>query len=126
ASGMVDAGHLGLSENAMIARPGLSITLRDILDRVGLVSPHRRTWLTRRLFFNHWQRMFAALADWSAVSNLSRSNEILVRDRPERFFHFCRVCGEDTPHEGLDEFGAGWYAQICCCRYCGGQCIRGW
>jgi hypothetical protein len=49
-----------------------------------------------------------------------------LHDRPERFRRFCRDCGEDTPHEGFDEFGAGWYAQICRCRYCGEQGMKVW
>ena len=110
----------------MIARSGLSITLRDILDRFGLVLPHRRIGFTRGILPNFWQRTFTALGGWAAVSNLSGGNEILLRDPPERFSHFCRDCGEATPHEGFDEFGAGWYAQICRCRYCGGQGLKVW
>jgi hypothetical protein len=49
-----------------------------------------------------------------------------LRDRPERFRRFCRDCGEDTPHDGFDEFGVGWYAQICRCRYCRGEGTRVW
>ena len=49
-----------------------------------------------------------------------------VHDRPERFRRFCRDCGEDIPHDGFDEFGAGWYAQICRCRYCGEQGMKVW
>src|SRR6516164_2401890 len=104
----------------------ISFTLRNIFDRVGLTSPHQRTGLPSAIRFNRWQRMLAALGDWSAFLNLAWRSEVLLRDRPERFRRFCRDCGEDTPHDGFDEFGVGWYAQICRCRYCGGEGMRVW
>ena len=110
----------------MIARSALPFTLRNILDRAGLASTQQRIGLARRVRLNRWQRIIAALGDWSAVSNLAWRSEILLRERPERFRRFCRDCGADTPHEGFDEFGAGWYAQICRCRYCGKQGMRVW
>jgi hypothetical protein len=97
----------------MIARSALSITFHDILERVGLALPHRRTSIPRGILRDRWRRIFAGF-------------EILSRDRPERFLHFCQSCGEDTPHEGFDELGPGWYAQICRCRHCGGQGMRVW
>ena len=103
----------------------ISFTLRNIFDRVGLISPHQRTGLPSGIRFNRWQRMLAALGDWSAFLNLAWRGEVLLRDRRERFLHFCRDCGEDTLHDGFDEFGVGWYAQICRCRYCGGEGMRG-
>jgi hypothetical protein len=31
---------------------------------------------------------------------------MLLHDRPERFLTFCCDCGEETPHDGFDEFGS--------------------
>jgi hypothetical protein len=110
----------------MVALATISVTLRNIFDRAGLTSPHQRTGLPSGIRFNRWQRMLVALGDWSAFLNLAWRSEVLLRDRRERFLHFCRDCGDDTPHDGLDEFGVGWYAQICRCRYCGGEGMRVW
>jgi len=111
----------------MVARSPLSFTLGNILDQVGLISPAQRTRLTRGIRLNRWQRLFAVLGYWWwADSNVAWRNEIPLHDRPERFLHFCRECGEETPHEGFDEYGAGWYAQICRCRHCGEQGMRVW
>ena len=110
----------------MIARSALPFTLRNILNRAGLASTQQRIGLARRVRLNRWQRIIAALGDWSAVSNLAWRSEILLHDRPERFHCFCRDCREVTPHEGFDEFGAGWYVQICRCRCCGEQGMKVW
>lgn len=110
----------------MIARSALPFTLRNILDRVYLASTQQRIDLTRAVLLSRWQRVIAALGDWSAATNLAWRREILLRDRPERFLRFCRDCGEDTPHDGFDEFGAGWYAQISRCRCCGEQGMKVW
>jgi hypothetical protein len=111
----------------MVALSPLVFTLRNILDQIGLTSPTRRNRVTRGTRLNHWQSMFAALEYWWwADANVAWRNEILLRDRPERFLTFCRDCGEETPHEGFDEFGAGWYAQICHCRHCGQRGINVW
>jgi hypothetical protein len=105
----------------MIARSALPFTLRSIIDRVGLAPATRRGGRGR-----HWQRMIAALEDWWTTSYLAWHSEILSGVQSERFHRFCRGCGEDTPHEGSDEFGVGWYAQIYRCQYCGGQGMRIW
>jgi hypothetical protein len=110
----------------MVALSALSITFRDLLDRVRPALPHRRIWIFREILFKCWQRTLVVFGDWSAFSKLSWRSELLSRDQPERFVHFCRFCAGDTPHEGFDELGAGWYAQICRCRYCGGQGMRVW
>ena len=92
----------------MVARSPLSFTLGNILDQVGLISPAQRTRLTRGIRLNRWQRLFAVLGYWCwADSNVAWRNEIPLHDRPERFLHFCRDCGEETRHEGFDEFGSG-------------------
>ena len=101
-------------------------TLRNVLDRVGLASPQKRSGFIRRLSISRWQRIVAAIADWSAGVSLAGPSETLLRDPPERFRRFCRECVEETLLEGFDEFGAGWYAQICRCRYCGEKTIRVW
>jgi hypothetical protein len=110
----------------MIAHPAPSFTLRNILDRLGLTSLQQRVGGYGGPRFNCWQRTFSALGDWSSVSTLASRSETLLRDRPERFWRFCRDCQEDAPHEGSDEFGVGWYAQICRCRECGLEGIRVW
>src|SRR5262249_14372247 len=48
-------------------------------------------------------------------------SEIPAGDYAERLRRFCRDCGENTPHEGSDEFGGGWYAEIYRWQYCGGK-----
>jgi len=53
-------------------------TLRNVLDRVGLASPQKRSGFIRRLSISRWQRIVAALADWYAQ---------ICR---------CRYCGEQT------------------------------
>jgi len=110
----------------MIARSAPPFTLRNILDRVGLASMQQGLCRERGIRLNLWQRIFAALGDWSSVSAVSWRNEILLRDRPERFRRFCLDCREDTAHEGSDELGAGWYAQICRCRQCGREGMTVW
>jgi hypothetical protein len=108
----------------MIARAALPFTLRQILDRVGLALIQRRSGLIGGIHRLH--SLFATLGDCPSGSDLARRSATLSGDRPERFRRFCRDCGEDTAHEGFDEFGAGWYAQICRCRRCGRQGMRVW
>src|SRR6516165_10481808 len=110
----------------MIARSAPPFTLRNILDRVGLASMQRGFCRDGGIRLNLWQRMFAAPGDWSSVSVVSWRSEILLRDRPERFRRFCLDCSEDTAHEGSDELGAGWYAQIYRCRQCGREGMTVW
>lgn len=110
----------------MIARAALPFTLRHFLDRVGPASMRQRSGPIGWLRLNRLQGLFAALGDWSSGSDLARRIATLSGDQPGRFRRFCRDCGEDTAHEGFDEFGAGWYAQICRCRHCGRQRLRVW
>jgi hypothetical protein len=92
----------------MIARAALPFTLRHFLDRVGLGSMRERSGPTGWLRLNRLQGLFAALGDWSSGSDLARRIATLSGD------------------QGIDEFGAGWYAQICRCRHCGRQGMRVW
>jgi hypothetical protein len=69
---------------------------------------------------------FAALGVWSLVSDLAGRSAVRQRDRRERFHRFCPECREDTAHEGFDELGVGWYAQISHCQRCGRQGMRVW
>ena len=110
----------------MIARSARPFTLRHILDRVGLPSMPQRSGPVSGIRLNRLQAWLAALGDWSSASELAWRRQTFPGDRPERFRRFCRDCGEDTPHEGFDEFGAGWYAQICSCRHCGRQGMTVW
>jgi hypothetical protein len=110
----------------MIARQAASFTLRSIVDRFSISSPRQRVAGYGKPRLSRWQCMLAALGDWSSVSALALPSETLLRDRPERFWRFCRDCRADTPHEGSDEFGVGWYAQICRCRQCGLEGMRVW
>ena len=110
----------------MIARATLPFTLRHILDRVGLASMQQRSGPVGALRLNRLQAFFAALGGWSSGSDLARRGATLSDHRPERFRRFCRDCGEDTAHEGFDECGAGWYAQICRCRPCGRRGMKVW
>jgi hypothetical protein len=110
----------------MIARATLPFTLRHFLDRVGLASMRQRSGAVGGVRLNRLQVLFAALGDWLSGSDLARRGATLFGSGPERFRRFCLDCGEDTAHEGFDEFGAGWYAQICRCRRCGRQGMKVW
>jgi hypothetical protein len=132
----------------MIARSALPLTLRNILDHLG----HSATgpWLHHcvRLLLgsneprpaarlqpagrgggirlSRWQRTVAAFGDWSSASQLAWRGESPSDDRTDRIRRFCQDCRNDTTHEGFDEFGPGWYAQICRCRSCGQERIQIW
>ena len=132
----------------MIARSALPFSARNILDRIRqpFIGAGRRHY-ARLLFsrgepplaltvrrgdrdvgsgLSQWQRAFAAFGDWSSVLELACRSETRPRDRTDRFRQYCRDCGEDTAHEEFDEFGPGWYAQICRCRRCGREGMRIW
>jgi hypothetical protein len=110
----------------MIARPAVPFTLRNILDRVGLASMLPRAGRRGASRSNRWERMFAAYGDWSSLLDRAWCSEPPSQYRTERFRRFCPDCEEDTAHEQLDEFGPGWYAQICRCRRCGREGMRIW
>ena len=110
----------------MIARSAPSFSLRNILDRVGFSPPRQLGSRGRGIHLRLWQRIFAAIGAWSSLSALAWRSEILLREQPEKFRHFCLECRENTPHEGFDELGAGWYAQISRCECCGRQGMRVW
>src|SRR4029077_9450822 len=106
-------------EDTMIARSVLPFTVRSFLDRSGLAA-------VLGYSLGRWKRRCSALGDWSSVSDHAGRGEILLRDPPERFRRFCPDCGEDTAHEGFDELGHGWYAQMCRCRRCERQGTKVW
>src|SRR5438094_1820680 len=110
----------------MIARSVLPLTLRSLLDRGVVSAMLRRICREAGFRLSHWTRRFASLGDWPSVSNHVGRSEILLCDPPERFRRYCRDCGEDSPHEGFDELGPGWYAQISRCRHCGRQNMKVW
>ena len=110
----------------MIARSALPFPFRNMLNRVGLATLRQRIGFSRGLRPTRRLRIVAALGQWSKISIFEWHSEILLRSQPERFRRFCSDCGRDTPHQGSDEFGAGWYAQICRCRHCGKQGMRVW
>ena len=110
----------------MIAPSAPSFTFRNILDRVGLVSMRLGFYRDAGTRLNLWQRVFAALGDWSSPSVLAWRSEILLLDRPKRSRRFCRDCAENTAHEDTDELGSGWYAEICRCRQCGRENMTVW
>jgi hypothetical protein len=127
----------------MIARSALPLSARDILDRVC----HRMTGLWQRhdarlreMVFStpsragleggsgssRWQRIFEAYGDWSSLVDHACRGGTLSRDQTKPFRRFCHACEENTVHEECDEFGPGWYAQMCRCRRCGHQAMRIW
>jgi len=132
----------------MLARSARPLTVRNVLDHLGhsatgpwlhhcvrlLLGSDERGLVARLRFAgraggiptSRWQRAVAAFGDWSSVSQLTCRSETPSGDRTDRFRRFCQDCGEDTAHEGFDEFGLGWYAQICRCRSCGQERIRVW
>jgi hypothetical protein len=110
----------------MIALSVLPLTLRSLLDRGGLAAALRRIGRDGGIRFSHWKRRLVMVGDWSSTSNHARRSEIILHDPPERFRRFCRDCAENTAHEGFDELGPGWYAQICRCRLCGQQEMKVW
>jgi hypothetical protein len=110
----------------MIAHLAPTFTLRSILNRVGVASMQPAFYREGGSRGNLWQRVFTALGDWSSLSVLAWRGEILLLDQPERSRRFCRDCAENTAHEGSDELGAGWYAQICRCRQCGRENMTVW
>ena len=110
----------------MIVRLAPTYTLRNILDRDGLVSMQLALYREAGTPLKLWQRVFAALGDWSLLSALAWRSEILLLNRPEQSRRFCRDCAENTAHEDSDELGSGWYAQICRCRQCGRENMTVW
>ena len=110
----------------MIARSAFPLSLRNVFDRGALFSMLERIGRDGAQWLSDWKLRLAALGDWSSVMDLAERRGILLRDRAERFRGFCRECEEDTVHEGFDELGPGWYAQVCRCRLCGRQNMKVW
>ena len=110
----------------MIAPYIQPFTLRSLLDRARVAPTLQGRGRRKGTRLPRWQQMFVAFEDWLSASNLAWRGEILLSDQRERFHHFCRDCGGDTPHEGFDELGIGWYGQICRWRRCGRQGMTVW
>jgi len=132
----------------MIARSALHFSVRSTLDRVSqsgiwarlhhyallflgghrlpLASTPRHAGRDSRNGSSRWQRMISAYGDGASALDFACRSEGRSRDRVERFRSFCWDCEEETAHEGFDEFGPGWYAQICRCRRCGREGMKIW
>ena len=110
----------------MIVYSGQPFTFRDLCDRFGLISIQRRVGRYCRPRLNRWLHTFDALGVWSLASDLAGRSAVHLCDPPERFRRFCPDCKEDTAHEGFDELGVGWYAQISHCQRCGRQGMKVW
>ena len=67
----------------MIAPSAPTFTLRNILDRVGLVSMQLAFYRKAGTRLNLWRRVFAALGDWSSLLVPAWPSEILYL-RPTR------------------------------------------
>ena len=104
----------------------LAFSFRSVLGRVGLAPTHQRGGRSSGLHLRRWQGLIAGLEARWTTSYLAWRSEIPSEVYTERVPRFCRDCDDDTPHEGFDELGIGWYAQIYRCRYCGGQSMRVW
>jgi len=110
----------------MFVRSDQPFSLRDLFDRFGLIPIQRRVGRYCQPRLNCRWHTFKALGVWSLVSDIAGRSAVLLRDRPERFRRFCADCRADTAHEGFDELGVGWYAQISHCQQCGRQRMRVW
>jgi hypothetical protein len=107
----------------MIVRSGQPFTLHDLF-RFSLTTIQRRVSRYCRPRLNRGRRALTPRGVWSLVSDLASRSAVLLHDRSEPFCRFCPSCGEDTAHEGFDELGVGWYAQISRCQRCGRQGMR--
>jgi hypothetical protein len=110
----------------MIARSALPFSLRNFLDSAAFVPMLRRIGRDGALWLSDWKSRLAAFEGWASATDLAARRDALRHDRTERFRRFCQACEAETPHEGFDELGAGWYAQICRCRLCGRHGMRVW
>src|SRR5580704_15419598 len=101
AAGTPDAWRRGplACEAAMI----LAWSVRGVLDRLPQLQ---RNW--RRWFDLVWE------------------GHVLPRGRTEAVRRFCPGCDAETVHDGFDEGGLGWYAQLWRCRHCGREGVRIW
>src|SRR5271165_788887 len=130
----------------MLARSALPSSVGDVVDRFRQCLTGLRQFYDARLSqkvpplastlhrasvdggsgSSRWQRIFEAYGDWSSLLNQACDGQTRSREQTESFRRFCHVCEENTVHEEFDEFGPGWYAQICRCRRCGQQGMRIW
>lgn len=110
----------------MIVRSGQPFSLRNVFDRNGRVSIQQRLRASCRSRLQSLKHSFATRDIWASLVDLAERGEVLLIDRKEVFQRFCPDCREDTAHQGSDELGFGWYAQISRCRQCGRQYMKVW
>ena len=110
----------------MIARSGQPLTLRNVFDRYGRVLIQQRVRAFCRSRLKSLKHIFASQSIWAPLVDLAERGEVLLIDRNEVLRRVCPDCHEDTAHQGSDELGLGWYAQISRCRQCGRQHMRVW
>jgi len=99
---------------------------RDLFDRYGPVSIQRRVGGSFRVYLKIAKHTTWSRRVWSFLVGLTERGEVLLFDRSEQFRQLCPNCREETPHQGFDELGFGWFAQISRCRQCGRQHMKVW
>jgi hypothetical protein len=76
----------------------------------------------------YWHRSLAlrrmAFGAWgNRLSFLTRGRRL---NPPQRSSRRCEGCDAETPHDGYDDAGYGWYAQMWRCRQCGRESMKVW
>jgi len=99
---------------------------RDLFDRYGPVSIQQRVCGSFRAYLKIAKHTTWSRRLWSFLTDLAEGGEVLLIDRSEQFRQLCPNCREETTHQGFDELGFGWFAQISRCQQCGRQRMRVW
>src|ERR1700756_5015041 len=102
----------------MIVRSGQPFSLRDVSGRDGRVSIQQRLRASCLSRLKSLKHTLATQGVWAPLVKLAERSEALLIDRHDAFRCFCPDCDKDTAHQGSDELGLGWYAQIFRCRQC--------
>jgi hypothetical protein len=110
----------------MIARLTQPINFRGIFDRVALLAFQFVSVRSRWASLGSCRRLFEHLRVSLRLSDAVECGRVLLREQSDQFRLFCPDCREETVHQGFDELGFGWYAQIARCRECGRQHMRVW